>query len=75
MIQQLPELHDRIVAGQDWNEIAHHCKENFLVETEESRKVDMQRAMENLAHIEGVMEDPMCNKCGKVAEFRCSRCK
>ena len=35
----------------------------------------MRRAMENIAHIEGVMEDPICSKCGKPAENRCSRCK
>ena len=37
MIQQLPELHDRIIAGQDWNEIAQYASWNFLVETEETK--------------------------------------
>ena len=59
MIQQLPELHDRIVADQDWNEIAQHAKDNYLVETEASKQADMRRAMENLAHIDGVLEDPI----------------
>jgi zinc finger MYND domain-containing protein 10 len=72
VIQQMPEIQDRIVNGQDWEEIARFQKERFFVENEQEQK----RAVELMMNgIEEMLEEPACAQCGENATQRCSGCK
>ncbi len=45
MIEQIPEIREAILVDKNWPEIAEHAKQEYMVETEESRKLDMARVM------------------------------
>ena len=39
----MPELRGHITKDKDWKKIAQHQKEKFFVDSEETRKEDLQR--------------------------------
>lgn len=71
VIQQLPELQDKISCNQNWEEIAAYHKENYLVESLEEQKASMELMMKG---IDDILEEPICAECGNLATNRCSKC-
>lgn len=70
-VKQLPEVRDRIRTGRDWPEIAAYQKRELLVETDETRREDMELLMQGFNYFES---DPTCAKCRNAASNRCSKC-
>lgn len=70
-VQQLPELRTRIRAGKDWSEIATYQKSELLIESDETRREDMQLLMQGFNYLES---DPTCARCKADASNRCSKC-
>lgn len=70
-VQQLPELRLRIRSGRDWKEIAAYQTRELLVETDETRREDMELLMQGFNYIEN---DPICARCHAPASNRCSKC-
>lgn len=70
-VQQLPELRTRIRAGKDWVEIAAYQKRELLIESEETRREDMQLLLQGFNYLEN---DPTCARCKSDASSRCSKC-
>ena len=71
-VQQLPEIRGRIRANRDWVEIAAYQRTELLVESEESRREDMEMLMQGFNYID---DEPVCAKCRLPATSRCSKCK
>ncbi|KAH8948594.1 hypothetical protein BDL97_11G102200 [Sphagnum fallax] len=76
IIEQVPELREKLASHKNWKKIAH-----MQLETVFSREMDptaqQQQAQELLQMFQfgEMMEQPTCAVCGKVAMQRCSRCK
>ncbi|CAM6014181.1 unnamed protein product [Sphagnum balticum] len=76
IIEQVPELREKLASHRNWKNIAH-----MQLETVFSREMDptaqQQQAQELLQMFQfgEMMEQPTCAVCGKVAMQRCSRCK
>lgn len=71
VIQQLPELQDRIASGKDWQEVAEYQKENVLKDDEEL----IRKASELMVSgFDDYLGDPICAQCGELATNRCSKC-
>lgn len=71
VIQQLPELQDKICYGQNWDEIAEYQKREFWVENQE----EVKRAADLMVSgFEDFLGEPLCAQCGELATNRCSKC-
>jgi hypothetical protein len=77
IVEQMPEIRNRIINNRDWKEIAEYQKVNFFTLTQEDAKEDMDRLMKLYSSdvFEDFMDDPKCANCGKNATQRCSKCK
>eukprot|EP00742_Colponemidia_sp_Colp-10_P004995 GILJ01005336.1.p1 GENE.GILJ01005336.1~~GILJ01005336.1.p1 ORF type:complete len:492 (+),score=87.18 GILJ01005336.1:40-1515(+) len=77
VVEQLPELKDNIMRGQDWPSVAKWQIANVFVESAETRREDLERlaGIYNLNSIDELLEQPRCQVCGRAAANRCSKCK
>ena len=71
VIQQLPEIQDKICYQQDWESIANYQKQNYLIANVEEQNSAMELMMSG---IDDVLEEPICATCGEAATNRCSKC-
>jgi hypothetical protein len=71
-VQQVPELRNRVTANRNWGEIAEYQRSELLVETDDTRREDMELLMQGITYLD---DDPICAKCRAPATNRCSKCK
>jgi hypothetical protein len=72
VVQQLPELRERLLSREDWEEIANYQREHFLGDSDEDRAKCSEILM---VGVDDNLEDPKCSKCGAAATKRCSQCQ
>jgi len=80
MVQQMPELRNRILEGRNWEEIASYQAENFFSQTKDKREFDLLIELANTygnEAVDTIMDGFVCpnGDCRKTAVQRCSRCK
>ena len=78
MVQQLPELRNRIMENNNWEEIGEFQKENYFNNNKDKREFDMQMELASIYGndaIDTITEGFKCPNCTKSAVQRCSRCK
>jgi hypothetical protein len=78
MIEQVPELRDRLIENTQWAAAAEQCLRDVLSDTDPERRrrelASLARTY-NLDQYDEVLDDPVCAACGKIAAQRCSRCR
>jgi hypothetical protein len=80
MVQQIPEIRNKILEGRDWLEIAQFQKENFWSADQHKDKREFDLLLE-LTEVYGneavdtIVDGFTCPNCNKTAIQRCSRCK
>ena len=77
IVQTLPEVRSRLLAGKNWSQIAKMQTEEFFNNNSKSAKEDLDRIMKLYSEdvFEDFMDDPKCEECGDLATQRCSKCK
>ncbi|KAI9141546.1 zinc finger MYND domain-containing protein 10-like protein [Paraphysoderma sedebokerense] len=77
LVEQVPEILESIIKGQNWSKLAQTHKATIFNDTEESRTrlVENFASLYDLASLESLLDDPKCAKCGNLATQRCSRCR
>lgn len=77
IVQQMPDIRNRVLKDRDWKEIAAYQKQNFFTSSIEAQKEEMQELMKLYSSdvFDEFLEDPKCANCGKPATQRCSKCK
>jgi len=78
MVQQIPEIRNRILANKNWKEIAQFQKENYYNNSKDKREFDMLMELANVYGndaVDTIIEGFHCPNCDKVAVHRCTRCK
>jgi hypothetical protein len=80
MVQQIPEIRNKILEGRDWLEIAQFQKENYWSADQHKDKREFDLLLE-LTEVYGneavdtIVDGFTCPNCNKTAIQRCSRCK
>jgi len=77
IVQTLPEIRSKLLAGKNWPEICKNTLERQFASGSESAKKDLDTLMKLYTDdvYEDFMEDPKCAECGQLAVSRCSACK
>lgn len=77
IVQTLPEIRSKLMAGKNWRQIAQTQAEKFFNKNAASAKEDLNRIMNLYTQdvFEEFMDDPKCEECGDPATMRCSKCK
>jgi len=78
MVQQIPEIRNRILENKNWEEIVEFQKENYYNTRKDKRELDMLMELANVYGndaVDTIIEGFHCPNCDKVAVLRCSRCK
>jgi hypothetical protein len=72
VVQQLPELRERLLSREDWEEIANYQREHFLGDSDEDRTKFSEILM---VGVDDNPEESKCSKCGAAATKRCTQCQ
>ncbi len=77
LVQQVPELRERLVDRTDWAAEAAFVVAEVLNDDPARRQRELKSLARtyNMDNFEEVLDDPHCGKCGAMAAQRCSRCK
>ena len=77
IVQTLPEIRSKLLAGKNWPEICKKTLENQFASGSDSARKDLDTLMKLYTDdvYEDFMEDPKCAECGQPAVSRCSSCK
>ena len=77
IVQTLPEIRTKLLAGKNWGQIARTQMEKFFHKDAAGAKEDLDRIMNLYSSdvFEEFLEDPKCEECGDPATQRCSKCK
>lgn len=72
IIEQIPEMRDNLMKGQNWKEIAENQRKNVFGGKSDD---DIERLVKHFDKLEELLPPPKCAVCGEAAPKKCSRCK
>jgi len=77
IVQTLPEIRTKLLAGKNWGQIAKTQMEKYFHKDAAGAKEDLDRIMNLYSSdvFEEFLDDPKCEECGDAATQRCSLCK
>lgn len=78
VVQQVPELRSKIMAGVDWKELAKEQLSKYFSQEAEKTDIDLLVKFADMysgRDVETLSEGFKCANCFKQATQRCSRCK